>query len=420
MTRVPSYRCKKSNGRKYACVSLPDGTGGRRDVLLGKYGSEESKAEYDRVISEWTARRSLNRPEPTPDITVNELMAAYWEHAQRYYRDRDGNPTGELNGIRLALRPLKELYGHTPAAQFGPLALQAIREKLIRQPITTRIKVIDTATGKASWQDKVLRIGLARGPINQRIGVIRRMFRWAASQQLGVTGSMLKELESVIDLREGRSEARETEPVRPVSVALVEETLPHLSPTVADIIRLLLLTGARSGEICIMRAIDIETSGLTWIYSPRKHKTQHRGFGREIVLGPKAQKIVKRYLKGDPEAFLFSPRESVDVFRRMQRLRRKSKVQPSQICRKKKNPSRVPRERYDPRAIAHAVYAACRKHGLEHWHPHQLRHTKATEIRRSFDPDTARAVLGQKSIKVTEHYAQLDLSKAVEVARKLG
>jgi hypothetical protein len=42
--RVPSYRCKKStNGRKYECVSLPDGMGGRHDVLLGEYGTKESR-----------------------------------------------------------------------------------------------------------------------------------------------------------------------------------------------------------------------------------------------------------------------------------------------------------------------------------------------------------------------------------------
>ncbi|HEV3236117.1 MAG TPA: hypothetical protein VGZ25_03960 [Gemmataceae bacterium] len=34
--RVPSYHCKKSNGRKYGCVSFPDGVGGRKDILLGK------------------------------------------------------------------------------------------------------------------------------------------------------------------------------------------------------------------------------------------------------------------------------------------------------------------------------------------------------------------------------------------------
>jgi hypothetical protein len=34
---------------------LTDGSGGRRDALLGKYGTEESRLEYARVIAEWEA-----------------------------------------------------------------------------------------------------------------------------------------------------------------------------------------------------------------------------------------------------------------------------------------------------------------------------------------------------------------------------
>ena len=70
--RVPSYRCKPVHGRKYACVSLPDGQGGRRDILLGRYGTKESKVEYARVIAEWQAadRPCLSQlPRPTSQST---------------------------------------------------------------------------------------------------------------------------------------------------------------------------------------------------------------------------------------------------------------------------------------------------------------------------------------------------------------
>src|SRR5215831_11564946 len=50
---VPAYRLHKQSGQ--AVVTLPDGTGGRRDVLLGKHGTPESRAEYARVIAEWEA-----------------------------------------------------------------------------------------------------------------------------------------------------------------------------------------------------------------------------------------------------------------------------------------------------------------------------------------------------------------------------
>jgi integrase len=205
-----------------------------------------------------------------------------------------------------------------------------------------------------------------------------------------------------------------------VSLALVEETLPHLSCVVADMIRLQLWTGARSGEICIMRACDIDVTGTVWLYKPSHHKTAHRGHGRTIALGPNAQHIVRRYLKANVESFLFSPREAIEAFRQRQRRERKSKVPPSQTNRKKARPRRRPGERYFPSGIAHAVRNACDKHGLARWHPHQLRHTKATEIRREFGLDAARAVLGQHAPQVTELYAELDMWKAVEVAARFG
>jgi integrase len=205
-----------------------------------------------------------------------------------------------------------------------------------------------------------------------------------------------------------------------VSIALVEETLPHLSSTIADMLRIQLLTGARSGEICLMRACDIDMTGSVWLYRPHHHKVAHRGFGRVIPLGPQAQEIVKGYLKPRVDAYLFSPRDTMEAFRQKQRKERKTKVQPSQKYRRKKHPRRFPGERYNPRAICHAITIACRRAGVDHWHPHQLRHSKATEVRREYGLDAARALLGQHGPQVTELYAELDQTKAVEVARKLG
>ena len=67
-----------------------------------------------------------------------------------------------------------------------------------------------------------------------------------------------------------------------------------------------------------------------------------------------------------------------------------------------------------PRACAHV-------HELvPHWHPHQLRHTAATTIRREMGLDAARALLGHRSLGITDTYAELDQALAVEAARKLG
>ena len=63
------------------------------------------------------------------------------------------------------------------------------------------------------------------------------------------------------------------------------------------------------------------------------------------------------------------------------RAARKTRVQPSQMCRTKAAPKRKAPEYYDRHAYAGAVARACENSGVPHWHPNQLRHSKATEVR---------------------------------------
>jgi hypothetical protein len=105
--RDPSYRLHKSSGR--AVVTI-DG----RDIYLGKHDTAESRAEYHRLIAEWhTNGRRLPAPATDgSDLTVNELLVRYLEHADQYYR-KHSQPTTDPGLIRLTIRPLRELYGHT-------------------------------------------------------------------------------------------------------------------------------------------------------------------------------------------------------------------------------------------------------------------------------------------------------------------
>src|SRR5438270_12142080 len=92
--RTPSYRHHKPSGQ--AVVRL-DG----RDVYLGRHGTQESRAEYDRIVAEWlTNGRRLAAPDLTagPDLTVNEMLLAYLRHADGYYV-KNGRPTKEPQDI---------------------------------------------------------------------------------------------------------------------------------------------------------------------------------------------------------------------------------------------------------------------------------------------------------------------------------
>jgi hypothetical protein len=226
---VPVYRLHKQSGQ--AVVTLSDAaTGRRRDVLLGPHGTSESRQEYARVITEWeVSGRCLpsRSAEPSaPDLTVNELCLAYWRHAEAYYV-KEGRPTSERHPIKAALRYVKALYGHTLARDFGPVALKAVRQKLIDHPITRKVKFTDPDTGMVRWQEKLLQKGLARRTVNKQVARIKRMFAWAVAEEL-LPASVHDALLRVEGLRKGKGQGREKPRVKPVAPDLVEATLPHL------------------------------------------------------------------------------------------------------------------------------------------------------------------------------------------------
>ena len=113
-----------------------------KDIWLGKFDSPESHEKYARIVAELAARASVGKSAPAPlptgnALSIAELLLAYWNHAQDYYR-KDGKPTSEVASLRWALRPVRELYGKTPAAEFGPLALKAVRQKFIESGMAPR------------------------------------------------------------------------------------------------------------------------------------------------------------------------------------------------------------------------------------------------------------------------------------------
>ncbi len=240
--RLPSYRLHKPSG--LAVVSI-----GGRDVYLGKFGTPESRAEYDRLMAEWlaTGRRPIVAESASgADLTVNEMLLAYLDYADGYYV-KNGKPTTEPVNIRLALRPLRQLYGHTPAREFGPLRLKTVRQAMIES-------------------------GLCRSEVNKRVRHVLRAFKWAVGEEM-VPPSIHHGLKAVPGLRRGRADVRESEPVKPVPVAFVDAIKPYVSRQVWAMVELQRLSGMRPGEVCMMRSCDLDTSGRVWAYTPESHKT---------------------------------------------------------------------------------------------------------------------------------------------------
>jgi integrase len=394
--RVPVYRLHKQSGQ--AVVTLPDGLGRRRDILLGAFGSSESRAEYARVIAQWEASgRQLHQgAAPFPDLTVNELLERYWRWAEQHYRDADGNPSRELENLRDAFKLFRAVFGHTSCCDFRPLALGTLREEMVKQ-------------------------GLCRNVVNSRINRVRRVFKWAVSVEL-LPASCYQALQTVSGLRRGSGKARETEPIKPVSDDHVDRALPFMPTPVAAMVQLQRLTGMRPGEVMVMRAIDLSMGGPVWSYRPHRHKNQHRGMERVIFLGPQAQEVIKPFLTTDLEAYLFSPRMYVKTLhaRRTKAGNSKRNSCEQRRMQKKPQPKIFAGDFYTRRSYRQSIIRACGKAEVPEWSPLQLRHTAATKIRAEFGVEASRVILGHLKVETTQIYAERDLDNARKIMAQIG
>jgi integrase len=360
--KLPALRHHKPSGR--AVVTLNG-----RDHYCGSWNSPESRAEYDRLIAEWLAA-GRGSPKSTPDApsadpSVSEILVAFLKHAEIHYRSPAGELSSEVENLKDAIRPLRRLYGRTLARSFGPLALRAVRDEMVRS-------------------------GLARTTVNARINRVRRVFRWAASVEL-VPAAVVQQLATVDGLRIGRTQARETEGVKPVSIDDVEATLPFMPRPVAAMVRLQLACGCRAGEVVVMRGCDLTPGDPVWEYRPGAHKNAWRGMTRVIPLGPRGQAIVQEFLKPTLESFLFSPQDSIAEIQTRRTTARKSRRTPSESAKRVARPGQRHGQRYTTNTFGQAIRRACIKAGVTVWSPLQLRHTAATLIRARFGLEAAQA-----------------------------
>jgi integrase len=427
---IPSYVLHKQSGR--GRVVWYDSAGTRRQRLLpGAFNSPESRTALARFQLELETSPVAAVSDPT-GLTLAELLSAYLDHALRHYRGSDGKPTSEIYEVKVVIRALRELYADTPVAEFGPLALKAARQRWVNE-------------------DR------ARTECNRRVGIAKRIFKWAVSEELAPP-EVYQAIATVTGLQKGRTSARETEPVGPVDDVVVDATLPHLNRHVRGLIEFQRLTGCRPGEACSVRLCDIETGGPVWLYRPPHHKNAHRGKFRTVAIGPKAQEVLKGFFTPDLATYLFSPARAVAERLAERAANRQTPRWPSHMTRnaskRKARPKRTPSERYDRGSYGLAIDRGCDKaftppgelaqrddetrsqwwsrltpaqrsdmdawRKSHRWHPNQLRHTFATRIRKQHGLEAAQVLLGHSRADVTQVYAERDQSLAITVAAALG
>ena len=274
------------------------------------------------------------------------------------------------------------------------------------------------------------------------------MFKWGVAREM-VSESVWRSLCAVEGLRAG--EAVDRPKVKSVVEGHIQAIEPHVTPQIWAMIQFQLWTGCRPGEVCAVRTIDINMQGEIWEYRPHSHKTEHHGKERVIYLGPHAQAVIKSWLKTDPHAYLFSPREARAWYQAQRASNRKTPKSANQRRpRRAAQPKRAPGESYTTLTYGHAVQRACelafgmpkelrripnqmadeeRKRlarlaaewrAAHCWAPNQLRHAAATRIRAAYGIEAARVILGHSSAVTSEIYAEIDREKAKQIVGEIG
>lgn len=276
----PTYRLHKSSGQ--ACTSI-----GGKVHYLGPHNTTESRQKFHQLVGEYHARGGIGPSVTVDEVTVTEMVAAFWAWAKVRYA-----ASGSFKAFTITLRTLRELYGPVPAAEFSPLKLKAVRQHLL-----ARTCVCGPNTGDT----------LSRKVVNDRIKQVQHIFAWAAENEI-VPGATLHALLAVRGLSPNESKAPELPPVRSANEDLFLASLDHLPAVVRDMVQLQRYTGMRCGEVFVLRGIDLDTSDPeVWIYKVPKHKTQHLGKERVVVINKRAQGHLRPWLKPDLTAIVFTP-----------------------------------------------------------------------------------------------------------------
>lgn len=361
---VPSYLGPHTSGQAYCRIN-------GRNVYLGVYDSPESRANYAKLIGSTESSPNI-RPLSKGGATINDVLARWWVHVKESY-----DPTGrEPAQFRMSLLPLKTLFGHSPAAEFGPRSLKAVQTSMVTS-------------------------GLCRNVVNRRITRIRTMFRWAESEELVPLGTF-HGLCSLRGIPKNHPTVKHTDPITPSRWEDVEKVANAAPPAVGAMLKLQWITGMRTCEVVAMRTRDIDQSNPVWVYRPSRDKNRWReqSDGRAVPLGPQAIEIVRPWLRPDqPDGCIF--RALADRLR----------------------PGKEPRYRdsgYKTFSYAQAVRRACAKTGVV-LTPYQGRHAAKRRIARAAGDYAARQFLGHRSLGSTAKYdASIDLEHASELARKYG
>ncbi len=167
--RIPKYVRHKARNKGKVTIN------GKTHYLPGDYDSDQSRAEYERLIAEYLAKPKTPQ---TANVTIRFLAVADMKFCAVFYVNEDGKPSEEISQVRRSLKPLLKLFGSEQTSRFGPRKLKQVREAMISS-------------------------GLYRNTINDRVSRIVRMLSWAAEEEY-LNPHIVVACREVRNLQEGR------------------------------------------------------------------------------------------------------------------------------------------------------------------------------------------------------------------------
>jgi integrase len=357
-------------------------------------------------------RRAGIRESNNGCATLKDMIDAWVAYSEAYYRRPDGKVTSSHNTVLIVQQALKR-YGHLPPQEFDTLMLLEVQR---------------------DW----VAAGYFRKTVNSYQQYLVRAFKWGVARKFCPveTWQALTAVETIhkcrgIKMPNGKViVAPERKDIQPVSQELLEATKKYMPRTIANMVELQLLIGARSGEFLDLTPNDLDRTPKTFkgkngepitvnvwtVDISRKHKGAWRGKPRILYFGPKAQAILRPYLVNRPgDAYIFNPREVMAERKANCKMHRR----PDQLPSPRKS-DRVVRDHYDNNSFRHAIVHACNAAKLPLWNPHRLRHSAATYLREEFGLEVASLILGHSDVEVTKIYAERNQAKALEVMSQWG
>ncbi len=398
---TPPLKCDR---RGYAFVEHASIPNGSHRLSLGKYGTPDASARYQRYLERLRiGSEEVTDPRPaklTGFETIDELVPIWKAYAEKRYL-RGAELSREFASMEEAVAELVAYAGHEYVMAFGPAKLLKVRDSM-------------AASGR-----------LSRRTVNARLSRIKRFWKWACAAEL-CDPTLHVKLEAVPGLRNGEAGLMDNEEVQAACLRSFNALLPFCPPVIQDMMRVQFFCVMRPQDVCSMHRDGLDTSGDIWLYRPFTHKTQWRGKKLVKAVPKIAQEFLVHRLETET-GYLFDPEEARAWGREQARKTRGERKTKLFRCEQKRLEAKKSNRRCSGcysvggyrTAIARATERAHEaKVPVIPFSPNQIRHAAVTWIDENVvHPDAAQKLAGHDKATTTDIYKTRRPERLIELAQ---